>query len=108
MDPSWHHNYASLAWFGGEAPQRITRIIRRSSPNWSTLTTALHALAHEPGVRARYLARPRRPMPTGSSCTPEQREALVTLDVPAIVAMGAHPLVPFLANMQMQRARAAA
>ena len=34
-----------------------------------------------------------------------QREALIKLDVPAIVKMGAHPLVPFLAQLQMQRLR---
>ena len=37
---------------------------------------------------------------------PEQREALITLDMPAIVKMGTHPLVPFLALMQIQRLRA--
>ena len=36
---------------------------------------------------------------------PAQREALAALDVKAIVAMGVHPLVPFLANMQIQRLR---
>ena len=36
---------------------------------------------------------------------PDQREALIKLDLPAIVKMGAHPLVPFLANMQIQRLR---
>ena len=37
--------------------------------------------------------------------TAEQREALIALDTRAIVAMGAHPLVPFLANMQVDRQR---
>jgi 2,3-dihydroxyphenylpropionate 1,2-dioxygenase len=37
--------------------------------------------------------------------TPEQRAALMALDTRAIVAMGAHPLVPFLANMQVERQR---
>ncbi len=31
---------------------------------------------------------------------------MLALDVPAMVAMGTHPLVPFLANMQVQRQRA--
>ena len=35
----------------------------------------------------------------------EQREALIKLDMPTIVKMGAHPLVPFLAQMQIQRLR---
>jgi len=32
-------------------------------------------------------------------------EALIKLDMPSIVKMGAHPLVPFLAQLQMQRLR---
>jgi len=35
--------------------------------------------------------------------TAEQRTALIALDTRAIVAMGAHPLVPFLAKMQVER-----
>jgi hypothetical protein len=34
-----------------------------------------------------------------------QRQALVNLDVDAMVAMGTHPLVPFLARMHIQRMR---
>jgi len=36
---------------------------------------------------------------------PDQREALIKLDMPTIVKMGTHPLVPFLAQMQIQRLR---
>jgi 2,3-dihydroxyphenylpropionate 1,2-dioxygenase len=36
---------------------------------------------------------------------PDQREALIKLDMPSIVKMGAHPLVPFLAQLQIQRLR---
>jgi 2,3-dihydroxyphenylpropionate 1,2-dioxygenase len=36
---------------------------------------------------------------------PDQREALIALDMPTIVKMGTHPLVPFLAQMQIQRLR---
>ena len=54
---------------------------------------------------ARSTWRTRRPLPTNSSYPPDQREALIKLDMPSIVKMGAHPLVPFLAQMQMQRLR---
>jgi 2,3-dihydroxyphenylpropionate 1,2-dioxygenase len=37
--------------------------------------------------------------------TAQQRAALLALDTPAIVGMGAHPLVPFLARMQIERLR---
>jgi 2,3-dihydroxyphenylpropionate 1,2-dioxygenase len=36
---------------------------------------------------------------------PEQREALIGLDLQSMVKMGAHPLVPFLAQLQIQRQR---
>ncbi|HEY2540293.1 MAG TPA: hypothetical protein VGI28_12515 [Stellaceae bacterium] len=37
--------------------------------------------------------------------TTAQHAALVALDIRAIVALGVHPLVPFLANMQVERQR---
>jgi hypothetical protein len=37
--------------------------------------------------------------------TAVQRTALMALDTRAIVALGAHPLVPFLADMQVERQR---
>ena len=36
---------------------------------------------------------------------PDQREALIKLDLPSIVKTGAHPLVPFLAQLQIERSR---
>jgi len=37
--------------------------------------------------------------------SPDQREALIKLDLPSMVKMGAHPLVPFLAQLQIRRQR---
>jgi 2,3-dihydroxyphenylpropionate 1,2-dioxygenase len=37
--------------------------------------------------------------------TPPQRTALLGLDTQALVKMGVHPLVAFLANMQVERQR---
>jgi 2,3-dihydroxyphenylpropionate 1,2-dioxygenase len=64
----------------------------------------LHGLAHDPGQRAQYVA------DAGAyadqfALAGDQREALIRLDLPTIVKMGAHPLVPFLAQMQIQRLR---
>jgi len=105
MDPSWHHNYASLGWFG-DPPPRHDPHYPSIKPELVELTAALHALAHEPAKRASFVADPAA-YADGFRLTPEQRAALVALDIPAIVAMGAHPLVPFLANMQIQRLRSA-
>jgi len=104
MDPSWHHNYASLGWFGA-GPAEHAAHYPSIRPELVELTAALHGLAHEADKRAQYVA------DAGAYADkfrlpPDQREALVRLDMPAIVKMGAHPLVPFLAQMQIQRLRA--
>jgi 2,3-dihydroxyphenylpropionate 1,2-dioxygenase len=104
LDPSWHHNYASVAWFGGGAAPRDLHYpsIR---PELVGLTTALHGLAHEASARADFRA-DANGFAARFPLTPEQSRALAQLDVPAMVAMGVHPLVAFLANMQVQRERA--
>jgi 2,3-dihydroxyphenylpropionate 1,2-dioxygenase len=103
MNPSWHHNYASLGWYG-PLPAAASPHYPQLQPELVTLMSALHALAHDAPSREDYLRDPaafaaRYPLP------PEQRDALVRLDMPAVAAMGAHPLVPFLANMQIERLR---
>jgi 2,3-dihydroxyphenylpropionate 1,2-dioxygenase len=103
MDPSWHHNYASLAWIEA-LPQDQAPHYPAIKPELVALTSALHGLAHDAQMRAHYLA------DAGAyadqfALPPDQREALIKLDMPAFVKMGTHPLVPFLAQMQIQRMR---
>jgi 2,3-dihydroxyphenylpropionate 1,2-dioxygenase len=104
MDPSWHHNYASLAWIdpaaGAQAPHYPA-----IKPELVALTSALHGLAHDAQRRAQYIA-DADAYADQFALPPDQREALIRLDLPAMVKMGAHPLVPFLAQMQIQRLRA--
>jgi 2,3-dihydroxyphenylpropionate 1,2-dioxygenase len=103
LEPSWHHNYASLGWWQDEpgAPEPHYKSIR---PELVALTTALHGLAHDESSRAAFLADPGR-YADRFRLTAEERAALLALDVPAMVALGVHPLVPFLANMQVERRR---
>ena len=103
MEPSWHHNYASLGWFGAEPPQPAPHY-PSIKPELVELTTALHGLAHDEEVRCQYLADPAA-YADRFRLTPPERTALLALDTPAIVAMGVHPLVPFLASMQIERQR---
>ena len=103
MDPSWHHNYASLAWLGGEAAAESPHY-PSIKPELVELTAALHGLAHDHAARVAYIADPAG-YAGRYKLAAAQRTALVALDVPAMVAMGTHPLVPFLANMQVQRQR---
>jgi 2,3-dihydroxyphenylpropionate 1,2-dioxygenase len=103
MEPSWHHNYASLGWFA--APPRDPEPHYPSiKPELVELTTALHGLAHGEEMRAQYLA-DAAAYADRFRLTPPQRSALIALDTAAMVAMGMHPLVPFLANMQVGRQR---
>src|SRR5271157_4856535 len=103
LEPSWHHNYASLGWFSppGARPEPHYRSIK---PELVELTVALHCLAHDDASRATFLA-DAAGYTDRFRLTADQREALIALDTRAIVAMGVHPLVPFLANMQVERQR---
>jgi 2,3-dihydroxyphenylpropionate 1,2-dioxygenase len=103
MDPSWHHNYASLGFLSPAAPAPRPHY-PPTRPDLVPLISALHALAHEPAAREAYLADPAA-YAAHHRLNEAHTAALVALDVPAIVALGAHPLVPFLARMQIQRLR---
>jgi 2,3-dihydroxyphenylpropionate 1,2-dioxygenase len=103
FDPSWHHNYASLGFIGPQ-PGDHSAHYPSIKPELVELTSALHALAHDAEKRAQYVAD--APAFADQFKLPaDQREALIKLDMPAIVRMGAHPLVPFLAQLQIQRLR---
>jgi 2,3-dihydroxyphenylpropionate 1,2-dioxygenase len=103
MDPSWHHNYASLGWFGPQADCHDAHY-PAIKPELVELTSALHALAHEPQSRAEFV-KDAAAYASRYKLTSEQRQALVALDLPVLARMGTHPLVPFLANMQIERLR---
>ena len=68
------------------------------------LTAALHALANDADARAQFMA-DAKAYADKFALPPDQRTALIALDLPAMVKMGAHPLVPFLAQLQIQRLR---
>ena len=106
MDPSWHHNYASLGWIGGDAEASRAAHYPSIKPELVELTSALHGLAHDPTQRAEYLA-DAGAFADRFQLPPEQREALIRLDLPLMLKMGAHPLTPFLAQLQIERVRAA-
>ena len=101
MDPSWHHNYASLGWIGAAKVEHAAHY-PSIKPELVELTSALHGLAHDETTRLRFVKNPAA-YADGFKLSPEQRTALIEMDQPKFVAMGVHPLVPFLGNMQIQR-----
>ena len=104
LEPSWHHNYASLAWFT-EKESAQTLHYPNIHPTLVSLTTALHQIAHDREQRAAFIA-DRAAFAARYSLDGEQRELLLRMDVPAMVALGVHPLIPFLADLQIERLRA--
>jgi len=101
MDPSWHHNYASLGWIGAEVSAHEAHY-PSIKPELVELTAALHALAHDEDSRVAFM-RDKPAWADRFKLTPDQRGALIAMDQQAFVKMGAHPLVPFLAKMQIER-----
>jgi hypothetical protein len=89
--PSWHHTYASLAWIGAGAEPSKAAHYPSIKPELVELTSALHGLAHDPEMRAQYVA-DAPAFADKFQLAPEHLEALIKLDVPAIVKMGTHPL----------------
>jgi 2,3-dihydroxyphenylpropionate 1,2-dioxygenase len=95
--------WCQLGWFSplGARPEPHYPSIK---PELVELTVALHGLAHDEASRATFLA-DAASYADRFRLTAVQRGALIALDTRAIVAMGAHPLVPFLASMQVERQR---
>jgi 2,3-dihydroxyphenylpropionate 1,2-dioxygenase len=104
LEPSWHHNYASLGWLS--PPENPPAPHYPSiKPELVELTAALQALAHDAASRTAFLADPAG-YAARFQLAADQRDALLALDTRTIAALGVHPLVPFLANMQIERQRA--
>lgn len=104
MNPSWHHNYASLAWWTPHEEEQHKPHYPSIAPVLVKLTNALHEIANDAETRSRYLADPAA-FAAAAGITGKQAEALIAMDMKALAALGVHPLVPFLANMHIERVR---
>jgi len=104
LDPSWHHNYASLGWTTAPVADAWSPHYPAALPERVALTQALHALAHDGAERARYLADPAQ-FAAARGLDGAEAEALVGLQEDAMAALGVHPLVPFLAKLQIDQER---
>ncbi len=104
LDPSWHHVYGTLGWTSKPVADDWTPHYPTVHADRVALTRALHALAHDGAERARYLA---DPAGHAAACGLDGAEAaaLVSLEADAMAALGVHPLVPFLAKMQIDHDR---
>jgi len=106
MDPSWHHNYASLGWWSPPPSTAARPHYPSIDPALVPLTRAVHALAHDAAERKLFIGDPEAYLRKHHI---EEKHAamLLALDMNAMNATGVHPLVPFLARMQVERDRKA-
>lgn len=101
FEPSWHHTYAIAAWTTGHDQPETELHYPIIRPDLVTLYEALYELRMQESARtawlddaAEYAGRYRLP--------PDQSEALANLDEPALRAIGVHPLLGFLARLQVE------
>ena len=101
FNPSWHHNYCSVGFWQPPRPAAIPHY-PSTDPQLVALTGALHALAYDAAAREAY-RRDASGFAGAHALSAEQAKLVQAADFPAIVALGVHPLVAFLARMQLER-----
>jgi 2,3-dihydroxyphenylpropionate 1,2-dioxygenase len=104
MNPSWHHNYASLGWWTPPARDEHRPHYPHIAPQLVRLTDALHRIANDAPSREAYLDDPSA-YAAAAGVHGREAAALVAMDLDALAEMGVHPLVSFLANMHLERMR---
>ena len=101
FNPSWHHNYASLGFWSPPAEPPAPHY-PSTRPELVPLTQSLHALAHDAAARAAFAA-DAAAFARLHAVPDDHAKLLISRDFKAITALGVHPLVPFLARLQMER-----
>ena len=104
FEPSWHHTYAMLAWDEPPALRDEPLHYPPIHPERVKLTALLYRLANNAAERARFLANPVA-YAAATDLVPAERDALARLDQAKMLALGIHPLVFFLAQMQLEQER---
>lgn len=104
LDPSWHHNYASVGFVTPPAADNWMPHYPPVRPDRVALTAALHTLAQDPAARESYLA-DRAAYAAGIGLQGDEAEALVNLSEQTLADLGVHPLVPFLTRLLIDHER---
>jgi 2,3-dihydroxyphenylpropionate 1,2-dioxygenase len=104
VEPSWHHVYGILGWTTDEdappddlhyGPFRVDRL---------PLLEALYGLRNDAAARARFVADPAA-YSASFDLERDERDALEQLDEPKLHQLGIHPLLSFLARLQVDLER---
>ena len=102
FDPSWHHNYATLAWWSQELADTGPLHYPPISADRIAITDALHRIANNASERQRFLAN-RTAFVKELDMSNDEKKALVDMDQKAFATLGIHPFVPFMARLQLDR-----
>ncbi len=102
LDPSWHHNYATLAWWSEPDEAAYEPHYPAVAPERVELTAALHRLANNEEERRRYLA-DRGAYAAALDLADEERAALVNMNQDEMLGLGIHPFLPFMTNLHLDR-----
>lgn len=104
LEPSWHHVYGVAAWTSGRPAEPAELHYPVTDPRLIPLYEALYALRMHDEARRAWLA-DAAAYAGRWSLSDAERSALVDLDEPALRALGVHPLLGFLARLQVDLAR---
>jgi 2,3-dihydroxyphenylpropionate 1,2-dioxygenase len=104
FEPSWHHTYAMLAWHEPPAQRTDPMHYPPIHPERVHLTSLLYRLANDERERRRFVGDPRA-FAAASSLAPDEERALASFDQTQLLALGIHPLVFFLAQLQIEHER---
>ncbi len=104
LNPSWHHNYASLGFYSPGSKEAEVPHYPQIAPELQSLTSALFNMANDKASRDAHLADPGA-YADKYHLEGKHRKLLVDFDAPGIVAAGVHPLLIFLVRMHVERER---
>lgn len=104
LEPSWHHNYATIAWWSQPREPKFEPHYPPVHPELVTLTDALQRLAYNPNERARFIADPQA-FAASLGMSAEDKARLLALDQSELLKLGVHALLPFMAKMGIERQR---
>jgi 2,3-dihydroxyphenylpropionate 1,2-dioxygenase len=105
MEPSWHHNYALVSWDDSK-PQPEPEPLHYPVPDAKQLALyeALFELRSNPEAVREYLTAPAL-LADRFELDDAERQALLSLSEDDLEATGVHPLLGFLARLQVNLVR---
>jgi len=103
FEPTWHHNYGTVAWTKPKREADFQPHYPPIHPDRVLLSDTLHRLAGDRDERQRYLDDPEKYAASILELTEDERDALIKLDQPKMIALGVHPFVSHAFRRVLER-----